>query len=136
MTLPETMRGMILTGHGGLEKLEWREDLAVPVPGAGEVLIRVGASAVNNTDINTRIGWYSKSVRGDTASGAAKGYATETGEDGSWSGTPLTFPRIQGLIAADGSSPLEAALTWAGWENGFWCDRCNRAQAPARNQRQ
>ncbi|WP_322988203.1 alcohol dehydrogenase family protein [Hoeflea sp.] len=96
MTLPETMRGMILTGHGGLEKLESREDLPVPVPGAGEVLIRVGASAVNNTDINTRIGWYSKSVRSDTASGAAKGYATETGEDGSWSGTPLTFPRIQG----------------------------------------
>jgi len=96
MARPETMRGMVLTGHGGLDKLEWREDLPVPAPGAGEVLIRVGASAVNNTDINTRTGWYSKSVRGDTASGAARGYGAEAGEDGGWSGTALSFPRIQG----------------------------------------
>ncbi|MHA3979621.1 alcohol dehydrogenase family protein [Halovulum sp. GXIMD14794] len=91
--IPTTMRGVILTGHGGPEKLEWREDLPVPRPAPGQVLIRVGASAVNNTDINTRIGWYSKSVRGDTASGAS-GY-DDAPEDGGWSGA-LTFPRIQG----------------------------------------
>lgn len=96
MTHPERMRGMLLTGHGGLEKLEWREDLPVPVPGEGDVLIRVRASAVNNTDINTRTGWYSKSVRGDTASGAAEGYGSPAEEDGSWSGAALSFPRIQG----------------------------------------
>lgn len=67
--LPETMHGMVLTGHGGPERLEWREDLPVPKPAKGEVLIRVGGASVNNTDINTRIGWYSKSVRGDTGSG-------------------------------------------------------------------
>lgn len=96
MTYPETMRGMILTGHGGPEALEWREDLPVPTPAAGQVLIRVQASAVNNTDINTRTGWYSKSVRGDTAAGATKGYGATAAEDGSWSGTTLSFPRIQG----------------------------------------
>jgi NADPH:quinone reductase-like Zn-dependent oxidoreductase len=53
---PKTMKGMVLTGHGGLDKLLWRDDLPVPEPTDGEVLIRVGASAVNNTDINTRIG--------------------------------------------------------------------------------
>ncbi|MFW8593106.1 alcohol dehydrogenase family protein [Cribrihabitans neustonicus] len=95
MTLPETMCGVVLTGHGGLDKLAWREDLLVPSPAPGEVLIRVGATAVNNTDVNTRIGWYSKSVRGDTASGAAAGYDREA-EDGSWSGAALRFPLIQG----------------------------------------
>ncbi len=95
MTIPPTMKGMVLTGHGGLDKLVWREDLPTPRPGPGEVLIRVRASAVNNTDVNTRIGWYSKSVRGDTGSGAAAGYGDAAEADGGWSGA-LSFPRIQG----------------------------------------
>lgn len=95
MTLPETMKAIALTGHGGLEKLQWREDMPVPRPAPGEVLIRVGASAVNNTDINTRTGWYSKSVRGDTGSAAAQGYGGASDADGAWSGA-LDFPRIQG----------------------------------------
>ncbi|WP_448325821.1 alcohol dehydrogenase family protein [Sulfitobacter sp. M13] len=95
MTLPETMKAVILTGHGGLDKLEWRDDVLVPRPEAGEVLIRVGASAVNNTDINTRTGWYSKAVRGDTGSAATEGYAGASDADGAWSGA-LSFPRIQG----------------------------------------
>ncbi|MBX2855814.1 MAG: alcohol dehydrogenase family protein [Rhodobacteraceae bacterium] len=93
---PTTMRGMILTGHGGLDCLVWREDLPVPTPGAGEVLIRVSAAAVNNTDINTRIGWYSKAVRGDTGAGALGGFAEAQGGDSAWSGAAIRFPRIQG----------------------------------------
>ncbi|SLN31986.1 Crotonyl-CoA reductase [Oceanibacterium hippocampi] len=61
-----------------------------------ELLIRVGAAALNNTDVNTRTGWYSKSVRGDTASGATDGFGTNADGDGGWSGTPLSFPRVQG----------------------------------------
>ena len=87
------MKGVVLTGHGGLDKLVWRDDLPVPRPSLGEVLIRVGASAVNNTDVNTRTGWYARSVRGDTASGAAEGYADEL--EGGWTGA-LSFPRVQG----------------------------------------
>jgi len=97
MAYPAKMHGMILTGHGGLDKLEWRKDLPIPTPKAGEVLIRVGAAAVNNTDINTRTGWYSKSVRGDTATGATDGYgSSEAGAEGSWAGKPLAYPLVQG----------------------------------------
>lgn len=77
-----TMKGVQLLGHGGPQMLSYREDLPLPSPAAGEVLIRVGAAGVNNTDINTRLAWYSK---GDGDS-----------KDASWSGQPLNFPRIQG----------------------------------------
>ncbi|MDO6585719.1 alcohol dehydrogenase family protein [Salipiger sp. 1_MG-2023] len=95
MTLPDTMKAMVLTGHGGLDKLEWCEDVPVPRPGVGEVLIRVGASALNNTDVNTRTGWYSKAVRCDTNAAGATGYDGTSDADGAWSGA-LSFPRIQG----------------------------------------
>tara|TARA_R110002110_G_scaffold138241_1_gene323844 strand:- start:3122 stop:4231 length:1110 start_codon:yes stop_codon:yes gene_type:complete len=94
--IPDIMAGVILTGHGGLNKLEFRDNLEVPKPGAGEVLIQVGASAINNTDINTRTGWYSKGVTTGTDQGAAGGFATANEGDGTWSGKPLSFPRIQG----------------------------------------
>ena len=75
MTIPETMRAVVLTGHGGLDKLELHEDWPVPRPGPGEVLIAVGACGMNNTDINTRTAWYSKSVtEGTTAEGGAGGF--------------------------------------------------------------
>jgi len=95
--VPKTMKAVLLLGHGGYEQLAYREDVPVPTPQAGEVLIRVGAAAVNNTDINTRIGWYSKSVTEATDAGPSAGGATAT--DGAWTGTPLPFPRIQGTDA-------------------------------------
>ena len=54
------MKGVHLIGHGGIEKLVYKEDLPIPVPNNHEVLIQVTAAGVNNTDINTRLGWYSK----------------------------------------------------------------------------
>lgn len=80
--IPGVMQGVQLTGHGGLDKLVFRDDIPVPIPGPRDVLIKVGAAGVNNTDLNTRLGWYSKS-QGDSS-------------DASWSGNPLQFPRIQG----------------------------------------
>ena len=94
--IPEKMAAVLLTGHGGFDKLEYRTDVPVPKLSKGEVLIEVGAAGINNTDINTRIGWYSKSVTTDTGEGAADGIETADEEDASWSGVPLSFPRIQG----------------------------------------
>lgn len=54
------MTGVQLIGHGELDQLDIRNDIPVPAPKADEVLIKVSAAGVNNTDINTRIGWYSK----------------------------------------------------------------------------
>ncbi|TDD23249.1 zinc-binding dehydrogenase [Nonomuraea diastatica] len=74
------MRAYLLTGFGGPEKLEYREDVADPVPATGEVRVRVTAAGVNNTDIWTREGAY-----GDP----------DSGHPSAWRGT-MTFPRIQG----------------------------------------
>lgn len=106
MTIPAVMCAVLLTGNGGFDKLELRADVPVPGPGPGEVLIRVGAAGVNNTDINTRIGWYSKAVAEATERGGATGIAEA--EDDGWSGAAFQFPRIQGadacgLIVAVGS---------------------------------
>ena len=64
----QTMSGVVLTGHGGPEMLEWRDNLQIPQPATGEVLIRISAAGVNNTDVNTRSGWYSKTVSEATKS--------------------------------------------------------------------
>lgn len=96
--LPKQMRAVVLTGHGGLDKLEYRNDLPVPFAQPGEVIIEVGACGMNNTDINTRAGWYSKSViEGTTVDGGQQGFAVAEGEGG-WGGG-LDFPRIQGADA-------------------------------------
>lgn len=88
----ETMRAMVLTGHGGPDKLVWREDYPKPSPGTDEALVCVRASGLNNTDINTRTAWYSKSVRGGTSNTSA----ADASETGDWGGSGLKFPRIQG----------------------------------------
>ena len=98
------MRAMVLTGHGGLEKLEYRDDVPVPSMDAGDVLIHVAACGMNNTDINTRTGWYSKTVTGATE----EGNTAAAHDDGSWT-EGLVFPRIQGadpagVIVAAGSA--------------------------------
>ena len=85
------MRAVLLTAHGGFECLEYRTDVAVPTPGAGEVLVNIAAAGINNTDINTRIGWYADSVADDDSAG--------------WTGDAFTFPRIQG---ADGCGTVVA----------------------------
>lgn len=92
-TIPSTMKAIVLTGHGGMDKLEFHTDWPTPSPGPGEVLVKVAACGLNNTDVNTRSGWYSKAVTDATTGGA---YETIDEEDPTWGGNPLTFPRIQG----------------------------------------
>ncbi len=93
MTLPDTMKAMVTMGHGGLEQMVLHPDWPRPEPAAHEVLIKVAACGLNNTDVNTRSGWYSKTVTDATTGGAFE----EVGEeDPTWGGNPITFPRIQG----------------------------------------
>src|SRR5580658_666481 len=97
--IPPTMNAILLTGHGGFECLAYRSDVPTPTPGADEVLVRVGAAGVNNTDINMRAGWYSKSATGSSAD-AAEGDAPETAaSDSGWTGASVAFPLIQGADA-------------------------------------
>jgi NADPH:quinone reductase-like Zn-dependent oxidoreductase len=82
--IPAKMRAVLLTGHGGLEKLVYREDVPVPVPAHGEVLIEVTACGMNNTDVWVRQGAY--------------GTEEDAAAVSTWrrQGNTLTFPRIQG----------------------------------------
>jgi NADPH:quinone reductase-like Zn-dependent oxidoreductase len=93
--LPATMHAAVLTGFGGPDKLVYRDDVPLPIPQTGEVLVRVGASAVNNTDINTRVGWYSKTVDSATAADSV-GFNASADATPGWGGTAMQFPRIQG----------------------------------------
>lgn len=94
MTRPEMM-AVVTTGNGGYDRLEY-QSVPTPVPGPGDALIRVLAAGVNNTDINTRLGWYSSSVGSDTAQASVDQDTTEVQKsDGGWNAaTP--FPLIQG----------------------------------------
>ena len=58
--IPKTMHAVVLTGHGGLDKLEFHRDWPVPEPQSDEVLIRVAACGLNKTDVHTRSAWYSQ----------------------------------------------------------------------------
>ncbi|MGV6848098.1 MAG: alcohol dehydrogenase family protein [Marinibacterium sp.] len=91
--LPDTMCAMVTMGHGGPDKLVWHTDWPRPDPGPGEVLIQVGACGLNNTDINTRTGWYARSVTGQTTDSDE---GSGVGDAPSWGGSPIAFPRIQG----------------------------------------
>ncbi|TKT68780.1 zinc-binding dehydrogenase [Rhizobiaceae bacterium LC148] len=84
ISIPDTMAAVLLTGHGGLDKLVYRQDVPVPKPAAGEVLIRVTACGMNNTDVWVRQGAY--------------GTEDDPAAVSTWrrQGNTLTFPRIQG----------------------------------------
>ena len=61
-----------------------------------EALVKVGACGLNNTDVNTRTGWYSRTVT-DATTGDAP--AKVDAGDTSWGGRSVRFPRIQGADA-------------------------------------
>ncbi|NER89711.1 alcohol dehydrogenase family protein [Moorena sp. SIO3A2] len=91
--MTELMNAVILTGFGGPEKLVYTQ-VPKPVPKQGEVLIKVGACSVNNTDINTRTGWYAaednfQDILRDTKH-------NDPNHSSCWAQSGIEFPRIQG----------------------------------------
>ena len=90
------MTAAVTVGNGGFEMIEIRE---VPVPerGPGEVRVEVLAAGINNTEINTRLGWYSSTVTTSTehSAGEVGGATASRRVDGGWNeSTP--WPLIQG----------------------------------------
>ncbi|MGC8121971.1 zinc-binding dehydrogenase [Marinobacter sp. VGCF2001] len=84
--IPSLMKAMVLQGHGGIDQLKYQE-VPVPKPGKGEVLVQVTATAKNNTDRKAREGLY-PTKKGEMTSFQMGGKPT------------LTFPRIQGADIA------------------------------------
>lgn len=82
--IPAQMKAVQLVGHGGLDQLHYRDDVATPQPAAGEVLIEVTACGMNNTDVWVRQGAYGSETDPSSVSTWRRGRST------------LTFPRIQG----------------------------------------
>lgn len=130
---PGTMTAAVTLGNGGFEMIEI-EQIPIPVPGPGEVRLRVLAAGVNNTEINTRLGWYSADVTASTDATATA--AADTDEavqraDGGWNAaTP--WPLIQGTdccgmideLGADADPALlgrraivRACMRTDGWES-------------------
>lgn len=81
--IPDSMQAMVLTRHGDIDAISWETAWPMPQPGPGEVLVRITATAKNNTDRKVREGLYATSDdMGRTSFRMA--------------GDTLQFPRIQG----------------------------------------
>ena len=91
--MTDKMKAFVLKGHGDFDQLVYHDDWPIPEIDANEALIKVGACGLNNTDVNTRTAWYSKSVSENTTGGA---FDDADDEDATWGGAAVTFPRIQG----------------------------------------
>lgn len=91
----KVMKAVVTSGNGGYDKLECRV-VNLPTLEPGEVLLQVLAAGVNNTEINTRIGWYSSSITTGTEDAAtAEAQQATKKADGGWNET-TPFPFIQG----------------------------------------
>lgn len=104
------MKAVLLTGHGGPEKLEYREAVPAPEPAAGEVLVEVGAAGVNNTDLWTKEGAY--------------GAADNPEATGGWRpGEPMRFPRVQGADVAGRIVGVGNGVSGSETASGSWWTR-------------
>ncbi len=133
-----TMKAVVTTGNGGYEKLEYR-DVPIPELSSDEVLLQVLAAGINNTEINTRLGWYSSKVTTSTealTTGDKELQEAEVEGDGGWNeATP--FPFIQGtdccgrvVAVADGGDEnlmgarvlVRSCMRTSGWDSleNYW----------------
>ena len=80
--IPTTMKAVVTRGHGGFDMLDYT-DVPVPEPKTGDVLVKVTAAGLNNTDIWNRIGAYGTDRDPDAVTGVGR--------------KPGNFPLIQGI---------------------------------------
>ena len=93
--LPLKMKAVLTEGIGGYDKLKYTE-VETPKISKNEVLLKVLAAGINNTDINTRIGWYSSKINADTDALSKSKFQNSNQKSGlGWNGT-TNFPLIQG----------------------------------------
>lgn len=110
MNIPKEMYAVVVKGVGGYDQLNYCK-VPVPTPKKNEVLIKVLAAGVNNTEVNTRLGWYSTSVtKGTNKTDSLND--KDNREDGGW-GKKTPFPFIQGtdcygevVLEGDGKEDL------------------------------
>ena len=91
------MKAVVTLANGGYEALSY-QDVPIPTPNKNEVLVQVLAAGVNNTEINTRLGWYSSTVTEGTESLSNNEAEKESAADeldGGWN-EETPFPFIQG----------------------------------------
>jgi NADPH:quinone reductase len=119
-TSPESMRAVVCDGHGGPEVLRIAE-IPRPVPGPGQLLVRVRASALNRADIVQRGGEYAPPAGESAILGVEI-----AGEVESWGAGVGGFQRGQGVFGIVGSGgyaehclldagmavPVPAGWTW------------------------
>lgn len=110
----QSMQAVVTSGNGSYDMLDYRE---VPRPraGPGELLLKVLAAGVNNTEINTRLGWYSSAVSDGTEQTAIAAGQNTAVADGGWNDT-TPFPFIQGTDCCGEAVDQAADVgeTWIG----------------------
>lgn len=99
---------VITEGIGDYSKLSYRS-MKTPTLEDGGVLLKVLAAGVNNTDINTRIGWYSKDPDNPTGYGDA----------------PSPFPLVQGtdgfgVVVSEGDLSGKRVLVRSSTSRGWY----------------
>lgn len=94
------MRAVVITGPGGPEVLEIR-NRPIPVPGLGQIRVRVRASALNRADVSQRLGRYPAppGVPADIPGLEYSGEVDALGESASlWQ----TRDRVMGIVGGGG----------------------------------
>lgn len=129
-----TMRAVVLTGHGGVDKLEVRAEHPVPNVGEAEVLVKVGACGLNNTDINTRTGWYSRDMEVPLSEELGLTGNSELSV-ASWDQVAVSFPKVQGAAVVGHVAEVGAGVPRSRIGQRVMVDPCVRdAEAPLRAQ--
>jgi putative PIG3 family NAD(P)H quinone oxidoreductase len=106
MTVPTEMTAIAITAPGGPDMLQ-AATMAVPQPGAGEVLIRVAAAGVNRPDVLQRMGVYPPPPGASPLPGLE--VAGEVVARGEGVGTELIGQRVCALIAGGGYAEYAVA---------------------------